>query len=97
MRSRRYACSSPPRRRALAVRPYAAGADGPPQRRLDPADDRRGGDAVLGERLHLARLAQHPRRIADGVRPGEGPAAANTLTLRRIAMGSPSAAVRERV
>jgi len=27
------------------------------QWRLDPADDRRGGDAVLGERLHLARFA----------------------------------------
>ena len=32
-----------------------------------PETDRRGGDAVAAERLHLARLAQHPFRAADGV------------------------------
>ncbi len=55
------------RRRIVAVRPYAAGADGASPGRLDAGDDRRGRDAVAGQRVHLARLAQYPCRIADGV------------------------------
>jgi NAD(P)-dependent dehydrogenase (short-subunit alcohol dehydrogenase family) len=58
---------SPARRGTLALQPYAAGPDGAPQWRLDGGADRRGRDAVIAERVHPARLAQHARRAADGV------------------------------
>ena len=50
----------PAGRRIVAVRPYAAGAHGAPPGRLDPGDDRRGRDAVAGQRVHLARTRATP-------------------------------------